>query len=99
MWRFFQAIMVFGVVASNIHWEWTPNPYLAALIGVGAAFVATVLLTEISLLPLRTGRVLRRLFRLQNQPSRQDLSLLGARRHAIDPPQERGRVRIGKYPR
>jgi hypothetical protein len=25
-----QALIVFAVVASNIHWQWTPNPHLAA---------------------------------------------------------------------
>jgi len=25
-----QGLIVFAVVGSNIHWQWTPNPYLAA---------------------------------------------------------------------
>jgi hypothetical protein len=30
----FQALIVFAVIASNIHWHWTPNPYLASELGV-----------------------------------------------------------------
>ena len=29
-----QALIFCAVVDSNIHWQWTPNPYLAAAIGV-----------------------------------------------------------------
>lgn len=42
MWFLFQGSIVFAVVASNIHWQWTPNGYLAALMGGAAAFWATV---------------------------------------------------------
>jgi hypothetical protein len=38
----FQGVIIFAVVSSNIHWNWTPNGYLASLIGIGAAFVATI---------------------------------------------------------
>lgn len=35
-------LVVFGaVLCANVHWQITPNGYLAALAGVGAAFVAT----------------------------------------------------------
>jgi hypothetical protein len=30
-----------GVVGSNIHWQWTPNQYLASGIGAGSAWIAT----------------------------------------------------------
>jgi hypothetical protein len=30
------------VLFSNIRWQWTPNPYLASIIGVFAAFLVTV---------------------------------------------------------
>lgn len=33
----FLAIIV-AVVATDIEWDWTPNPYLPALIGTGAAY-------------------------------------------------------------
>jgi hypothetical protein len=38
MWFVFQGSIIFAVVASNIHWQWTPNGYLASLIGVGLAY-------------------------------------------------------------
>jgi hypothetical protein len=44
MWFIFQSSIIFAVVASNIHWHWTPNEYLAALIGVGLAYGLTLLL-------------------------------------------------------
>jgi membrane protein implicated in regulation of membrane protease activity len=36
-----QSLIICAVVGSNIHWQWTPNPYLAAGIGVFLAWVAT----------------------------------------------------------
>jgi hypothetical protein len=41
MWLLLQSAIVFAVIASNIHWQWTPNGYLAVLIGIGIAFAAT----------------------------------------------------------
>jgi asparagine N-glycosylation enzyme membrane subunit Stt3 len=46
-WRIFQAAVVAAVLFSNIHWHWTPNGYLASIIGIFAAFLATVVLTRI----------------------------------------------------
>ena len=37
----FQASIIFAVVASNIHWHWTPNGYLAGIIGVVLAYGLT----------------------------------------------------------
>ena len=45
MWFIFQSSVIFAVMASNIHWHWTPNPYLAGLIGGVLAYGATLLLT------------------------------------------------------
>ena len=45
MWFLFQSAIIFAVVASNIHWHWTPNGYLASAIGVGLAYGVTWLLT------------------------------------------------------
>jgi hypothetical protein len=42
MWLILQSGIIFAVVASNIHWRWTPNGYLAAGLGILAAYVATV---------------------------------------------------------
>jgi len=30
-----QSLVIFGVVASNIHWQWTPNRYIPALLSIG----------------------------------------------------------------
>ena len=35
IWLIFQSSIIFAVVASNIHWRWTPNGYLAAILGAG----------------------------------------------------------------
>jgi hypothetical protein len=37
----FQGLIVFAVMASNIHWQWTPNGYLASAAGIGTAYVIT----------------------------------------------------------
>lgn len=47
MWKLFQLAIFVAVVGSNIEWNWTPNGYLAALIGVGLAYVLTVALTSL----------------------------------------------------
>jgi hypothetical protein len=36
MWFLLQSSIIFAVCASNIRWHWTPNGYLAGLMGVGA---------------------------------------------------------------
>jgi uncharacterized membrane protein YgaE (UPF0421/DUF939 family) len=56
MWHVFQGLIIFAVVASNIHWQWTPNGMLAALLGVGLAFLLTVSLSRLANL-LRQDRV------------------------------------------
>jgi hypothetical protein len=45
MWFLLQSLIIFAVCASNIHWQWTPNGYLAGLIGVGLAYGVTALLS------------------------------------------------------
>ena len=42
MWLLLQSLVIFAVVASNVHWHWTPNGYLAALLGGLAALLLTV---------------------------------------------------------
>ena len=39
-----QLVVVFAVLSSNAHWHWTPNFYVATLIAVLFAAVATALL-------------------------------------------------------
>jgi hypothetical protein len=36
-----QALIFCAIVGSNIHWQWTPNQYLASGIGAGSAWIAT----------------------------------------------------------
>jgi hypothetical protein len=45
VWYLLQSLMIFAVMASNIHWHWTPNGYLAAAIGIGLAYELTLLLS------------------------------------------------------
>ena len=62
IWFFIQAAIVAAIVCSNIYWQWTPNPYVVCLIGIGLAYLTTVLLSGlISILlsyrnPQRLGR-------------------------------------------
>ena len=44
MWFVFQGLVIFAVVASNIHWQWTPNGYLPSVLGVALAFVLSRLI-------------------------------------------------------
>ena len=47
MWFLLQGAIVFAVVASNIYWQWTPNGYLAAMLGGIAALVVTGAFNEL----------------------------------------------------
>jgi F0F1-type ATP synthase assembly protein I len=49
MWFLLQSLIVFAVMASNIAWQWTPNAYLAGVIGFIAALLATVGLSNLLL--------------------------------------------------
>jgi ABC-type transport system involved in cytochrome c biogenesis permease subunit len=44
----FQSLVIFAVAASNIRWQWTPNGYLAAGLGIALAYVLTWLALTIS---------------------------------------------------
>ena len=41
MWLLIQSLVIFAVVASNIHWGWTPNKLVPAALGIGLAFLLT----------------------------------------------------------
>lgn len=56
MWFLLQGSIIFGVVASNIHWQWTPNGYVASAIGAGAAFLTTAAINKLT--PLWRGRLI-----------------------------------------
>jgi len=47
-WLIFQGLIIFAVVASNIHWHWTPNRYLAGGLGVLAAYLLTRLVSWVA---------------------------------------------------
>jgi hypothetical protein len=47
MWLLFQSLIIFAVVASNIHWQWTPNKILPGLLGVGLALLMTAGLNKL----------------------------------------------------
>jgi hypothetical protein len=42
MWFLLQGSIIFAVVASNIHWHWTPNHYLPSLIGFCIALACAI---------------------------------------------------------
>jgi hypothetical protein len=42
MYFLLQSSIIFAVLASNIAWHWTPNGYLASMLGGIAALLATV---------------------------------------------------------
>lgn len=48
MGTFSQALIVGAVLFANIYWQFTPNGYLAAAIGIGLAFGAKGLFDLIS---------------------------------------------------
>jgi hypothetical protein len=47
VWLLFQSLIIFAVVASNIRWHWTPNPYLASILDFLAALLLTVGLSKL----------------------------------------------------
>jgi hypothetical protein len=48
-----QSLIVFAVVASNIHWQWTPNGYVASTMGIGLAYAVTFIACELRTWPAR----------------------------------------------
>ena len=47
MWWLVQGLIVFAVMASNIHWQWTTNGYVAAGLAAGLAYIVTDIANEI----------------------------------------------------
>ncbi len=56
MWFYLQGGIVFVVVASNVHWQWTPNGYVASGLGAAAALIVTLLANDIAELRARKKR-------------------------------------------
>jgi hypothetical protein len=47
MWLLIQSLIIFAVLASNIHWHWTPNGYLASGTGIGLAWLVTQIWNDV----------------------------------------------------
>lgn len=45
--KLLQALIIFAVLCANIYWHWTPNGLLAAILGIIAAYLLTVLPVQI----------------------------------------------------
>jgi hypothetical protein len=56
-WHLLQAAILLAVVFSNIHWQWTPNGYLAGILGVVAAWLVTAALSGLLSLKQKARRV------------------------------------------
>lgn len=50
MWFLFQSLIIGGVVLHNHYYQWTPNKLLACVIGVGLAFLITLLANRLRML-------------------------------------------------
>ena len=48
MWKLIQYLIVCAVVMSNVHWQWTPNPNVAGLIGIGVSYVVTMVMVRLA---------------------------------------------------
>ncbi len=48
VWKLIQGGVVFAVLGSNIHYGWTPNPYVASLVAFFAALFVTAIPIMIS---------------------------------------------------
>jgi hypothetical protein len=57
LWNWFQLLIIGAVACANVEWPFTTNKYLVGIIGVVAAYLATVALSKIiELLSLRRGQ-------------------------------------------
>jgi hypothetical protein len=73
MWKLFQISVFLTVMFTGIYFEWTPNGYVLSLLSIGAAFFATLILSEGTRLLARTfqaGRGLLGKQSIQNRPPR-----------------------------
>jgi len=70
MWKLMQAGVFMAVMATNIEFQWTPNPTLAAFAGVIAALWATLAVMGVQNLVARIRDARRRRPGLKRQLSR-----------------------------
>lgn len=47
MWKLLQLSIMAAVMCGNIYYDWTPNPYLVGLLGLGAAYIVTLVLSSL----------------------------------------------------
>jgi hypothetical protein len=47
MWYVLQCSIMIAVLWANIYYSWTPNPYVAGFLAIGAAYIVTRLLWAI----------------------------------------------------
>ena len=47
MWKFFQTLIIAAVMCGNVYFKWTPNGYLAGLMGVAVALIVTLTLNKL----------------------------------------------------
>jgi uncharacterized membrane protein YgaE (UPF0421/DUF939 family) len=45
--RLLQLVVVGAVLSSNVYWQWTPNGYLATLIGIFAAIIVSAFIVAV----------------------------------------------------
>ncbi len=84
LWRIFQGLILFLVIASNIKWKWTPNGLVASLAGVAAAFLATLALTAVLDLVARARAALRLRRPAEHEDSREYLEWQERRRYELE---------------
>jgi hypothetical protein len=89
MWKLFQLSIMAAVMCGNIYYEWTPNPYLAGILGVGAAYLATLALAGLGALFGRSRP------KLRNNPASHHKSTVGARWDPDNVAQSLARIRAG----
>lgn len=70
VWRLIQLSVVFGVLASNIRYGWTPNPYAVSVVAFLAALFVTAIPIMISDLLRLADRGLRLLLILATPSER-----------------------------
>lgn len=95
MWFLLQAGIAFAVFAGNIHYGWTPNGYLVAILAYAASYLVTWLIFELRLLPFRIRGLLRRRHVLRDDARRHEICLGRSGWHLADPRQHRGTLRVG----
>jgi hypothetical protein len=93
-----QIAAVLAVTWASITYEWTPNPFVVAIVAFFAALLVTAIIIEIKLLPARLSRLYRRVFPLKDEPGDEVLSLPTTFRHPRNSLQDGRGLRIGKDP-